>query len=145
MSKPTLQGVVFDFWGVLVGVSGSWSHEPAILELIDELRGREIRLALLSNGGGSKTRLVERFPFLAPFDAIFLSGEVGAPKPYRQAFLNVEHTLGLPGEALLLVDDSAVNVSAARQYGWQAHHFQDVPALRAELVAWGLLADRNNV
>nr|MBA3532481.1 HAD family hydrolase [Ardenticatenales bacterium] len=100
-----LQAVVFDFWGVLVGVGGSWTPEPAMSTLIEELRARQVRLGLLSNGDGSPARLVERFPFLAPFDAILLSGEVGVPKPFRQAFLNVEQALGLPPQSLLFVDD----------------------------------------
>lgn len=139
MTEQPIQGVVFDFWGVLIGGRSGWSPDPLMLTLLDALRARSLRLALLSNGGGSAARLCQRFPELERFDAIFLSGEVGVAKPSRQAFLNVEQRLALPPPALLFVDDSRGNVAAARQYGWQSHLFEDPWTLQSELIAWGLI------
>jgi 2-haloacid dehalogenase len=41
---------------------------------------------------------------------------------------------------MLFIDDNAANIAAADALGWHTHHFRDdAAALRADLVARGLL------
>jgi 2-haloacid dehalogenase len=40
---------------------------------------------------------------------------------------------------MLFIDDNAVNVAAARECGWQVHHFNDAGRLEADLIARGLI------
>ena len=116
-----------------------WSANPYCVDLIEQLRAKGVRLALLSNATGPSARLKKEYPFLAYFDAIMLSGEMGVAKPSKAAFRAVERALDLPPHALLFVDDTLGNVLAARRVGWQSHHFKHVESLRLELEAWLLL------
>jgi 2-haloacid dehalogenase len=41
---------------------------------------------------------------------------------------------------MLFIDDNAANIAAARESGWQTHHFvDDAAALEADLSARGLI------
>jgi putative hydrolase of the HAD superfamily len=53
-------------------------------------------------------------------DAIVCSWRLHAVKPDPVAFARFAETIGKPGDTLLLVDDSAANVDAAREAGWAA-------------------------
>lgn len=117
----------------------SWAPNPVCLELIEQLRAKGVRLALLSNGAGSSLGFKARYPFLNAFESLHLSGETGIPKPHPAAFRRVEQALKLPPQALFFIDDAKRNVLAAQRLGWQAHHFKDVERLRLELEAWELL------
>lgn len=117
----------------------SWASDPDCLEVIEALRARGVRLALLSNGEGTAAGLIHHYPFLSHFEAVLLSGEMGVAKPDHAAFHAVEQRLNLPPHHLLFVDDARHNVAAARRFGWHAHAFEDVPTLRTELAAWHLL------
>jgi putative hydrolase of the HAD superfamily len=54
------------------------------------------------------------------FDGLHHSAAVGVAKPDREYFRRVEERIGIPGEDLLLIDDSPRNVVAAREVGWQS-------------------------
>jgi HAD superfamily hydrolase (TIGR01509 family) len=61
-------------------------------------------------------------------DAVFSSCDIGAVKPERAAFAAVERAIGLAGEELLHVGDSAgADVAGAHAAGWHALHL-DRPA-----------------
>lgn len=127
-------------WGDLYQqLFDSWATDPECLEVVEALDTRGVRLALLSNGEGTAAGLMQHYPFLARFEAILLSGEMGVGKPAQAAFHAVEQRLALTPQHLLFVDDARHNVAAARRFGWQAHVYEDVPTLRAELSAWHLL------
>ena len=63
----------------------------------------------------------------------FVSWDQGLRKPDRRAFTRLESLLGIPGNALTLVDDQPRNIAAARSAGWSALHFTDAPTLREAL------------
>ncbi|MHC5210501.1 MAG: HAD family hydrolase [Planctomycetota bacterium] len=69
----------------------------------------------------------------------FVSCRTGVRKPDPRAYLGAAETLGVPPAACLFVDDRPQNVEAARGVGMPALLFEDVPALRTELVTRGLL------
>ena len=83
----------------------------------------------------------ERFDFLAWFEGIVISGEVGVNKPDRRIFEHLIEHFGIEPSAALLVDDSSANVEAAKALGFSAIQFTDAGALRRELVRLGLLPE----
>ncbi|HTE53868.1 MAG TPA: HAD family phosphatase [Kofleriaceae bacterium] len=108
--------------------------------LLEELDGRGVPLYALTNFSAETfPHARRRFPFLSRFRAIVMSGEerLVKPDPRFYRLLLDRHRL-VPGETLF-IDDSAVNVEAARALGMAGHHFRDPAALRAELAGHGLL------
>jgi 2-haloacid dehalogenase len=124
---------------------GRWEEmlgEPiaGTVEIARELKARGVRLVALSNWSA------ETFPrarhvmgFLDEFDAVVISGEVGVIKPDPEIYrvLMRRHTVD-PHRALF-IDDSAKNVAAAAEIGFDAIVFHSPEQLRRELTARGLL------
>ncbi len=105
-----------------------------------ELRDAGVRLLALSNWSAETFPVArERFAFLAWFEGIVISGDVGATKPDPRIFEHLLRTFGIEASEAVFVDDSAANVAAARRLGFQAVRFTGPAALRGELVRLGLL------
>ena len=68
-----------------------------------------------------------------------VSGEEGVIKPDRRIFELLLDRFGLVAAATLFVDDSAANVTAARDLGMDAVRFRDAGTLRRDLAPRGLL------
>jgi len=85
---------------------------------VRRLRGAGVKTALLSNswGGGAYER--ERFGEL--FDAVVISGEVGARKPEREIYLIAAERLDVEPQECVFVDDLLQNVEGARAVGMEA-------------------------
>jgi 2-haloacid dehalogenase len=113
---------------------------PGTVALLAELRDAGVPLYALSNWSAETFRLTrDRFPFLAWFDGLVVSGEEGVIKPDRRIFELLLERFGLVAAATLFVDDSPANVAAARAVGMDAVRFRDAAALRRDLAARGLL------
>lgn len=102
-------------------------NEPMI-ELMRELKGRGLRMALLTNNVREWEPL---WRTMLPVDEIFEfvvdSAFVGHRKPGREIYDIVLQRLGdgLEPENLLFVDDVEVNAEAARDLGWSAVHYRE--------------------
>ncbi len=111
------------------------------VDLLGQLRCRreqagDIRLFYLSNMPAPFARVLEqKHEFINWFDGGIFSGDVklGKPDPAIYELLATRHALA--PEATLFIDDTAVNVQAARDMGWQAIHCQQPEALAAQLQA----------
>lgn len=108
-----------------------------VLDFVEALRASGIRCHVASNQERHRARyLAEEMGFKDHFDRLFFSHELGVQKPDPDYFHQIQDQLGrLPSE-LLLVDDDARNVAAARRAGWGAVHFTevgDLDAVRSEL------------
>lgn len=115
---------------------------PGTVDVLAELRSTDVRLVALSNWSAEMFPIARaRFDFLAWFEGIVLSGEVGANKPDRQIFDHLSKQFDIEPERTLFIDDSAVNIDAARELGFRVIQFTDAASLRLELVALGLLPD----
>ncbi|HYP98399.1 MAG TPA: HAD family phosphatase [Polyangiaceae bacterium] len=107
-------------------------------ELVANLSQR-YQLALLSNIDGYYWPIVrDSQPELAHFAALFLSFELGLAKPNPEIFGRVCQLSQTSPERCYFVDDTLVNVEAARALGFKAHCFGGIDALTAELHALGL-------
>jgi len=113
---------------------------PGTVDVLAELRAAGVRLVALSNWSAEMFPVaLERFEFLAWFEGIVISGEVGVNKPDRRIFDHLVQRFGIePGQAVF-VDDSEANIDAAADLGFRAIRFTDATALRLALVRLGLL------
>ena len=110
------------------------------VDVLGELRTAGVRLVALSNWSAEMFPVArERFGFLAWFEGIVISGDVGVNKPDRRIFEHLVERFGIEPAAALFIDDSSANVNAATAMGFRAIQFTDPTALRAELVRFGLL------
>jgi 2-haloacid dehalogenase len=110
------------------------------VEILSDLRRAGFRLVALSNWSAEKFPIaLSQYPFLAWFEAIVISGEIGIAKPDPRIYRHLQERTGLAAQASVFVDDSPANVQAAADLGMRALLFQDPEKLRADLHALGLL------
>jgi putative hydrolase of the HAD superfamily len=111
---------------------------PPLIELMRELRGRGLRMAMLTNNVREWEPL---WRSMLPVDEIFEevvdSGFVGHRKPEPRIYEITVERLGVPFERCLFVDDLELNVRAAEELGMRAVQFRDneqaIPEIRAAL------------
>jgi putative hydrolase of the HAD superfamily len=111
---------------------------PPMIELMRELRGRGLRMAMLTNNVREWEPL---WRAMLPVDEIFEevvdSGFVGCRKPEPRIYEITAERIGVPFDRCLFVDDLEVNVEAAEALGMRAVRFEDneqaIPAIRAAL------------
>ncbi len=98
------------------------------------------KLGILSNIS-SKDRLHEMLTdeYIAQFDALTLSGEVGIIKPDERIYVAAAAKLGCAPDECLFIDDVERFCDAARAVGMQAIHYQTIAQVIAELRAQKVL------
>ena len=117
-----------------------WTIEnPPMLAWQRELKARGLKTAILSNMGDNvHARMVREFPWLAGFDALVWSYELGIAKPDPAIYHHVLDQLNVqPGKTLFL-DDKEPNIEAALALGMKAHLFTTIAQLCEDLKAQGL-------
>ena len=115
---------------------------PGTVAVLADLRAAGLRLIALSNWSAEMFPVaLARFDFLAWFEGIVISGEVGVNKPDRRIFEHLTSRFEIEPESAVFVDDSPANIDAAIALGFRAIRFTDATALRRALVRLGLLAD----
>jgi 2-haloacid dehalogenase len=108
--------------------------------ILAELKRRGVRCYALSNMEAETFPLrMDRYDFLRSLDGHVISGFERVAKPDPRIFRLLLERYELPLGRTLFIDDKAINVAAARAAGMRALPFTSAPALRAELVALGLL------
>lgn len=118
-------------------IAGDIAETVAILE---ELDARGTPLYALTNWSAETfPHARERFPFLARFRGILVSGEVGVIKPDPRIYHLLFERFAIAPERTVFIDDNAANITAAAALGLHAHRFTGPAPLRAELGALGLL------
>src|SRR5919106_1708658 len=97
------------------------------LEMLDILRsvaaaGRKNIIA--TNNDPLRTLFIENeMGFGARVERIFSSGRMQCLKPEAEFFRRVTHDLGVSADRVILIDNNRRNLGAARDLGWQTHHF----------------------
>jgi 2-haloacid dehalogenase len=108
--------------------------------ILAELRERGTPLYALSNfSAETYPSAFARFEFLRWFRGIVISGEVRAIKPEPEIYRALIETYAIDPQRAVFIDDVAANAAAAAAFGIHPIHFTRPDALRAELVALGLL------
>jgi 2-haloacid dehalogenase len=120
-----------------------WETVPGPVEgtvdIVRQLHGSGVRLLALTNWSAEtfpKARAL--FDFLRLFDGVVVSGEEGVAKPDPEIFRRLRERYAVAA-GTAYVDDSLVNVEAARTAGLDAIHFSDPASLRRQLQRRGLL------
>jgi putative hydrolase of the HAD superfamily len=113
---------------------------PGAQNLVTSLAGRA-RTACLSNTNLIHSRLEwSGYGIGDLFDSCFFSHETGLVKPDRAAFDHAVAGLDCRAEAILFLDDNAINVDAARAAGLHAEKTRGPHEARRALDAYGLSA-----
>lgn len=123
-------GVPVDVAGFVREVIGSAGIDEAMLELVDEVRGRGLRTGLLSNSWGTAYPM----ELLGPhFDDLVISGRVGLRKPDAAIYELAARRIEVPPAGCVFVDDLKANVAAAERVGMTGVLHTSAPATRARL------------
>lgn len=120
-----------------------WGQTPSIvdetmLRLIDDVRARGLRTAILTNGTDTVTAEIEALGLAPHFERVFNSAEIGVAKPDPRAFRHVLDALSLDAAEVLFTDDSASKLAGAVAVGMPTHHFHRASDLRATLREYGV-------
>ncbi len=114
-------------------------HEPipGMAELVKALSGH-FRLVLLSNVDRDYWQVVRAMhPELDCFESLLVSCDLGRAKPDPEVFRYVCRLTGADPSRCFFVDDTALNVEAARALGLHGHVFRTVEGLTAALLEAG--------
>ncbi|MBC7855813.1 MAG: HAD-IA family hydrolase [Pirellulaceae bacterium] len=103
------------------GSASSWRLFEDVAPTWHELSRRGYLLGIASNFDSRLRTICRDLPALCECRHIFVSSEIGAPKPELQFYRAVEEQLGLRSEQILLIgDDHAADVTGPLAAGWQA-------------------------
>lgn len=107
---------------------------------LEALRSRGVRTLALTNFSAEKWPIARRrYPFLAEFDGVVVSGEERLIKPDPEIFHLLCRRYAVRPQSSVYVDDLAENVQAARSLGFDAVLFESPEQFRHDLVQRGLL------
>jgi putative hydrolase of the HAD superfamily len=114
----------------------SWlSINPAVIEVLSDLRAGGTRLALLSNAGPDYASYFRNGPLGDFFEACYVSGELGLIKPQPEIFLHVLADLSITPAEAVFIDNRDSNVAGAQALGITGHVFTTADALRSFLTS----------
>ena len=109
------------------------------VDLLERLRRKGVPTYCITNFSRPKFTLAQRrYPFLAGFDGIVVSGDEGLLKPQPEIYNLLLDRYGLNAEDCIFIDDSEANAEGARAVGMQAIHYLEPMNLGAELRRHGI-------
>ena len=115
---------------------GTLEPNPPMIELLRELKGRGLRMAMLTNNVKEwEPHWRPMLPVDEIFETVVDSAFAGCRKPEPRIYEITLERLGLPAEQCLFVDDMLLNIEAARELGLNAVHFEETDAAVAEIRA----------
>jgi putative hydrolase of the HAD superfamily len=106
-----------------------------MLEILQRVAAAGGKNIIATNNDPRRTLFIENEMELgARVARIFSSGRMGCLKPEAEFFGRVTDELGVSADRVILIDDNLPNLRAARDLGWQTHHFSgDYASLKARL------------
>lgn len=130
------RAILFDYFGVLAHRYGACNEE--LMAFIEKELVGKYRLGVLSNmNDGSEEAMLRGYASL--FDAVVLSGSIGAAKPDGRAYLEAARQLGEFASDCVMIDDSEVNCIGAHDAGMEAILFTNLADLEQNLAKYGIL------
>ncbi|MCL1952685.1 MAG: HAD family phosphatase [Oscillospiraceae bacterium] len=94
-------------------------------EIIPLLKARGQGVYLLTNAPHAFHREKFRLPYLALFDGVFASCDVGLLKPDPEIYRVFLRKFGLRAEDCLFIDDMRANIEGAAQVGMAGYCYED--------------------
>jgi putative hydrolase of the HAD superfamily len=111
---------------------------PAMLAWIPKIKEAGFRLGILSNmGDGVLDYLRPRFSWLAQFDQLTWSCELGVVKPEPAIYLHTVKELHVSPDRALFIDNLQKNIAGAEDVGLHAALFENVEQLQSDLARRG--------
>jgi len=109
------------------------------IDIHDELVAAEVPTFAITNFSWEKwVTCLPDWPFLEKFDGVIVSGLERLVKPDPRIFRLFCERYGLAPESCVFIDDSEINVIAARKFGMEAIQFTTPQDLREKLIGYGL-------
>ena len=113
---------------------------PGTVEILLRLREQGVQLYSITNWSAETFGVArERFPFLAWFKDIVVSGVEKTLKPRPEIYQILLERNRLAAASCVFIDDVAGNVQGARQVGFKSIQFTSPAGLEAELRVLDLL------
>jgi len=119
--------------------SAAMGYYPGALDLVRELAARYRVLSLSNTNSVQWPKVLEDLGAQDPFHAHHPSHVSGFHKPDPRAYAAIAAAYE-PGTPFCFFDDRAVNVAAARAFGWQAHRTVGIAQLQQTCAGLALLA-----
>jgi putative hydrolase of the HAD superfamily len=111
---------------------------PAMLAWIPRIKQAGFRLGILSNmGDGVLDYMRPRFPWLAQFDHLTWSCELGVVKPDPAIYLHTVKKLNVSPDRALFIDNLQKNIVGAEAIGLHAALFESPEQLQNDLTKRG--------
>nr|WP_298410873.1 HAD family phosphatase [uncultured Halomonas sp.] len=123
----------------------SWMRGPypGSLQLVERIKP-DYRRAVLSNSNPIHwRRLIDDYGLAKPFEALFVSHEIGQRKPEPEAYHAVIQGMEQSAEEFIFFDDNPECIEAARMLGMQAHQIKGLEQLITVLGELDVLLDGN--
>jgi putative hydrolase of the HAD superfamily len=120
-------------------VPPSLTPKSDTVDLLQRLKAAGTTLHFLSNMPLAYAEHLDHThpELMAQFASGVYSSRVNLIKPEAAIYALASGTFDAPGHRLLLLDDIAVNVEAARAHGWNALQFSDASNCERELRTQG--------
>jgi putative hydrolase of the HAD superfamily len=118
----------------LEAFENSYVEKKDVFAVAHALHVKGCRTGILSNTEKPSRPIMERDSYRI-FDPLVLSWEVGSAKPQGRIFEVLIETLSMDPSEILLIDDVAANITAAKDLGLQGLLFTDAETLKADLAA----------
>jgi putative hydrolase of the HAD superfamily len=107
---------------------------PAMLDWIPRIKEAGFRLGILSNMPAGVLRYMRpRFPWLAQFDYLTWSCDLGVVKPDPAIYLHTVKKLAVPPDQALFIDNLEKNIAGAEAVGLHAALFENLDQLQNDL------------
>lgn len=124
-NAPVSADIFADLWDHFA-LPESWRPLAEGVRLAAEARQAGAVIALASNFDERLLQIARVVEPLTWADHVFASSEIGWRKPAPEFFREVERRLGrAPAELVLIGDDPALDVAAARRAGWKSFSVTD--------------------
>lgn len=112
---------LLDYWFVKDDLK-----DPFTCDLLEHLAGHDVVQVIATNNEDRRSSYIEhQSGFGSLVSQVFSSGRIMAAKPDAAFFTHVSNTLRVTPSEILLIDDSATNVRAAKALGWKGFHFTE--------------------
>ena len=135
---PEHAGIVRAYWERWAEMLGD--PVAGAEELVADVIAADARCFALTNWSAETFPIARtRFPWLARFEGIVVSGEEGVIKPDARLYRTLLERHSLRADRCLFVDHMPANVSAASALGFHAIEFGGIDDLRRRFVRLGVL------